>query len=303
VFLCTCGGKNSPELLPSSILATSPTAPDPPSAPPPELPTDPGPVLGVLIGAGDISTCQNNNDEATARVLDRQEGVIFTAGDNVYDDGTSREFADCYAPTWGRHAGRTRPSPGNHDYETASASGYYQFFGANAGAPGVGYYSYDVGAWHVMSLNSNVGASTGSAQYEWLRADLASSKTVCAVAYWHHPVFSSGEHGNSSKMSAIFRLLYENGVEIVVNGHDHDYERFAPQNPDGQADSAGVRQFVVGTGGKGLDPFIRVQPNSEVRDSSSFGVLKLSLRRAGYDWEFIPVAGGGFSDSGSGSCR
>jgi len=261
-------------------------------------------VVGALVGAGDISTCKSTSDEATARLLDQHDGIVFTAGDNAYEDGTAREFQDCYAPAWGRHLGRTRPSPGNHEYRTPGASGYYSYFGTNAGPPGLGYYSYDIGAWHVVSLNSNMSASEGSAQHEWLRADLAANKTTCAAAYWHHPVFSSGEHGNNSKMRAIWRLLRENGVEVVLNGHDHDYERFGLQNADGQADAErGIRQFVVGTGGKGLDPFVHIQPNSEVRDSSSYGVLKLTLRAAGYDWEFIPVAGGSFRDSGSGGCR
>jgi hypothetical protein len=261
-------------------------------------------VTGVLIGAGDISTCKNDNDEVTARLLDRQDGTIFTLGDNVYEDGTAREFRDCYAPTWGRHLARTRPSPGNHEYHTAGASAYFSYFGAAAGPSALGYYSYDVGGWHVLSLNSNISASSGSTQYEWVRGDLAANKASCSVAYWHHPVFSSGEHGNNSTMRAILRLLYENGVELVINGHDHEYERFAPQNADGQPDpERGFREFVVGTGGKGLDPFPRIQPNSEVRDSTAYGVLRLTLREAGYDWEFVPVAGSSFRDAGSGACR
>ena len=273
--------------------------------PVPEPDPGPGPVVGALVGAGDISTCENNNDEATARLLDRVDGTIFTVGDNVYESGTARQFRDCYDPTWGRHLARTRPSPGNHDYKTAGASGYYAYFGSNAGAAGVGYYSYDVGGWHVLSLNSTVPSSAGTPQYEWLRADLDANKTACAVAYWHHPVFSSGEHGNDSTMRSVLRLLYERGVEVVVNGHDHDYERFGLQNPDGRPDpDRGFRQFIVGTGGKGIDPFVRIQSNSEVRgETGAFGVLKLTLRQAGYDWEFIPVAGATFRDAGSGVCR
>ena len=260
--------------------------------------------MGVLIGAGDTSACDNGNDEATARLLDRQDGVIFTTGDNVYPRGTAQEFQDCYAPTWGRHLGRTRPSPGNHEYDTPNATGYFGYFGSNAGPSGQGYYSYDVAGWHILSLNSNIPARAGSAQYEWVRADLASNQTACAAAYWHHPLFSSGDHGSYSRMRAIWRLLQENGVEVIITGHDHDYERFGLQNADGEADSdRGIRQFVVGTGGRSLDPFKRILPNSEVRDSSTFGVLKLSLRSNGYDWEFIPVAGGRFRDSGSGVCR
>ena len=289
--------------LPSAPpLPTSPTPPvgsEPPAAPPPPA----GPTA-VLVGAGDISTCKNNNDEDTARLLDRQDGVIFTAGDNAYEEGTIQEFQNCYAPTWGRHLLRTRPSPGNHEYDTPGAAGYYSYFGANAGPPGLGYYSYELAGWHIISLNSNVAARTGSPQYEWLSADLAATSATCAAAYWHHPLFSSGDHGNYSVMRAIWRLLYDHGVEIVISGHDHDYERFAPQTADGQFDSVrGIRSFVVGTGGKSLDVFKQIQPNSEVRDSSTYGVLKLTLRSNSYDWEFMPAGGGGFRDFGGGTCR
>jgi hypothetical protein len=259
--------------------------------------------VGVLVGAGDISTCKNDNDEATARLLDRQDGTIFTTGDNAYENGTEREYRDCYAATWGRHLGRTRPTPGNHEYNTPGGAGYYAYFGSAAGSNGLGYYAYDIGGWHILSLNSNISASTGSMQYEWVRGDLAANTTKCSAAYWHHPVFSSGEHGNTSTMRAILRLLFDNGVEVIINGHDHEYERFGLQNPDGQPDPArGFRQFVVGTGGKGLDSFRSVKPTSEVRDSSAFGVLKLTLREAGYDWEFLAV-GGAVRDAGGGVCR
>ncbi len=284
-----------------------PTAPGTVQTPPPPGTTQtlpvPGPALGILIGAGDIANCENNNDEATAKLLDENGGVVFTAGDNAYDDGTARDYQNCYGPTWGRHLGRTRPAPGNHDYNTSGAAPYYAYFGSNAGPAGLGYYSYDLAGWHVVSLNSNIAAGSGSPQYEWLRADLASNRTACAAAYWHHPVFSSGEHGNDSVMRAIWRLLYDNGVEVIVNGHDHNYERFGLQNADGFADQArGVRQFVVGTGGKSPGEFKSTQPNSEVRDANTFGVLKLTLRTAGYDWEFIPVAGRSFRDFGTGTC-
>ena len=260
----------------------------------------PGAVEGVLVGAGDIASCGNDHDEATARLLDQMGGTVFTAGDNVNGAGTPRQYRDCYEPTWGRHKGRTRPSPGNHDYATSHASGYVGYFGAAAGP---GYYSYQVGGWHVMSLNSNIPADPGSAQYEWLQSDLDSSRAACSVAYWHDPVFSSGSHGNNSHMQAIWRLLYGHGVDVVINGHDHDYERFAPQDADGRPDpSRGIREFVVGTGGVSLRPFKSVRANSEVRDSSTYGVIKLTLRTHGYDWEFVPVAGGRFRDAGSGTC-
>jgi hypothetical protein len=305
----SCGGEGSPPaspLTPTSTTAAGPSpSSDPLPIPIPQPPPGPGPFVGVLIGAGDISTCRNDNDEATARLLDRHAGTIFTLGDNAYEDGTAREYGDCYAPTWGRHLGRTRPTPGNHEYRTPGASGYFGYFGGAAGPGTLGYYSYDMGGLHILSLNSYISASSGSTQYEWLRGDLAANKAAtCSAAYWHHPVFSSGEHGNNSTMRAILRLLYENGVELILSGHDHEYERFALQNPDGQADpERGFREFVVGTGGKGLDPFPRIQPNSEVRDSSSYGVLKLTLREAGYDWEFVSAPAGAIRDSGSGVCR
>jgi hypothetical protein len=263
-------------------------------------PLQPGAVQAVLVGAGDIADCGNNNDEATARLLDQTSGTVFTAGDNAYGAGTAQQFRDCYDPTWGRHKARTRPTPGNHDYRTSKASGYFAYFGTLAGA---GYYSYDVGGWHVLSLNSSIPASPGSPQYEWLRGDLDSSLAACSAAYWHQPVFSSGDHGNTPHMQAIWRLLYDHGVDVIINGHDHDYERFAPQDPDARPDpTKGIREFVVGTGGKSLRPFKAIRANSEVRNSDTYGVLKLMLRTKGYEWEFVPVAGGSFRDAGTGMC-
>src|SRR5688572_15383634 len=258
----------------------------------------------VFVGAGDISNCgSNNNDEATAKLLDGITGTIFTLGDNAYPDGTAAQFADCYAPTWGRHKNRTRPSPGNHEYHTAGASGYYEYFGASAGDPGKGYYSYNLGAWHIISLNSEVDYAASSAQVQWLRADLAANSAVCTLAYWHRPRFSSGTHGNSSRAQAFWNALYEYGADVVLNGHDHTYERFAPQNPNGQADpNRGIREFIVGTGGAGLYPFPSIQPNSEIRNNTAFGVLKLTLHATSYDWQFVPVAGQTFTDSGIGNC-
>ena len=257
----------------------------------------------VFVGAGDISNCGSNNDEATAKLLDGISGTVFTVGDNVYPDGTAGQFADCYAPTWGRHKNRTRPSPGNHDYHTAGASGYFDYFGAAAGDSSKGYYSYNVGAWHIISLNSEVDYAAGSAQEKWLRADLAANKAVCTLAYWHRPLFSSGNHGNSSRVQPFWNSLYEYGADVVLNGHDHTYERFAPQSPSGKAEpNRGIREFVVGTGGAGLYPFPSIQPNSEVRNNTTFGVLKLTLHATSYDWQFVPVAGQSFTDSGTGNC-
>ncbi len=261
----------------------------------------------VLVGAGDIAQCGGRAPEssvaaATARLLDRIEGAIFTVGDEAYD-GTAEEFQNCFGPTWGRHKARIRPSPGNHEYYVDAGAPYYAYFGPNAGAADLGYYSYRLGAWHIASLNSNIPAHAGSAQEQWLRADLAANRSACTLAYWHHPRFSSGRHGDTAAMRDTWRVLYQFAVNVVINGHDHDYERFAPQDPDQRADpERGIRQFVVGTGGAGLHPFHIVRPNSEVRNNSAHGVLKLTLHPMSYDWEFIPIAGQQFRDVGSASC-
>ena len=257
----------------------------------------------VFVGAGDISNCSRTQDEATAQLLDNISGTVFTLGDNVYPDGTASQFRDCYDPTWGRHKNRTRPSPGNHDYHTSGASGYYNYFGSIAGDLGKGYYSYNLGAWHIISLNSETGYSAGSAQEQWLKADLAANQSVCTLAYWHHPRFSSGQHGNITRSQPFWQALYEDGADVILSGHDHTYERFAPQNPNGQADSnRGIRQFVVGTGGAGLYAFSSIQPNSQIRNNTTYGVLKLTLHATSYDWQFVPIAGQNFTDSGTGNC-
>ena len=259
----------------------------------------------VLVGAGDIGDCESPGDEQTAALLDGIAGTVFTAGDNAYGDGATVDFARCYDPNWGRFKARTRPSPGNHDYHTSDAGPYYRYFGAQAGEPGRGYYSYDLGAWHVISLNSNVRMRAGSEQERWLRADLAATRARCVLAYWHSPRFSSSNgHGNDRSTTPLWQALYDFGAEIVIGGHDHDYERFAPQTPDGRPDpERGVREFVVGTGGAEHYGFDAAQPNSEVRNGDTWGVLKLTLLPESYRWKFVPVAGGTFSDSGSGRCH
>jgi len=256
----------------------------------------------VLVGAGDIADC---DARPTAALLDNIPGTVFTAGDNAYPNGSASDYANCYDPSWGRHKARTRPAPGNHDYNTSGAAGYYNYFGALAGPAGVGYYSYDLGAWHVVSLNSNISMSAGSTQETWLRADLAASTKRCTVAYWHHPRFSSGaNHGSSTQSAGVFQALYDAGAEIVIVGHDHEYERFAPQTPSAVADPVrGIREFVVGTGGASFYSFATPLPNSEVRNNDSHGVLKLTLTDGSYTWQFIPVAGDSFTDSGSGTCH
>ncbi|HSF17629.1 MAG TPA: metallophosphoesterase [Vicinamibacteria bacterium] len=261
----------------------------------------------VIVGAGDIAECGSQNDEGTALLLDTISGTVITLGDNVYSDGTAQEFANCYDPTWGRHKWRTRPSAGNHDYHTPGASGYFDYFGADAGNPEEGYYSFDLGSWHIIALNSNCsdigGCGPGSPQGQWLQADLAANPSPCTLAYWHHARFSSGPHGNASAAVDLFEMLYQAGADVVLTAHDHDYERFAPQDPNGNLDeSRGIRQFVVGTGGSSLYSFGTVEPNSEVRYNDSHGVLKLTLHPTSYEWEFVPVAGSTFTDTGTGSC-
>ena len=290
-----CSGGNSGTGSP-----TGPTIPGP-STPSPGPPPSGGPE--TFVGAGDIAIC-GGNAEATARQLDGIGGTVFTLGDNAYSSGTRADFQNCYEPTWGRHKSRTRPAPGNHDYGTPGASAYFEYFGANAGPIGLGYYSFDLGAWHVISLNSNIGTDPGSAQAAWLRADLAASANArCTLAYWHHPVFSSGPNGNREApvMREIYRILYNANVDLALVGHDHLYERFGPQDADGRLDTArGIRQFVVGTGGVPLYDFEAIKPNSEVR-LKAHGVLRLVLSSDRYQWDFLAVSGPG--DSGSQVCH
>jgi hypothetical protein len=264
----------------------------------------------VLVGAGDIASCSYNRDESTAKLLDSIGGTVFTLGDNVYPSGTKTEYKNCYGPTWGRHKQRTRPSPGNHEYRTDGAAGYYSYFGAaasprqpNCTSNCNGYYSYNLGAWHIIVLNSEIPMSAGSAQEKWLRADLKAHPKTCTLAYWHKPRFSSGDHGNFTKAQPLWQALYDYRADVVLNGHDHIYERFAPQNPSGKADpNRGIRQFVVGTGGADLYSFSRIKDNSQVRNNTSWGVLKLVLYPTSYKWKFIPIAGSTFTDSGTANC-
>ena len=258
----------------------------------------------VLVGAGDIADCGSSGAEATAALLDAIPGTVFTAGDNAYSSGTASEYANCYDPTWGRHKARTRPAPGNHEYNTSDAAPYYAYFGANAGPSGRGYYSYDLGDWHLISLNSNIDMSAGSAQELWLRADLAATTKTCVLAYWHHPRFSSGSHGSSTESQPLWQALYDYNADVVVVGHDHNYQRFARQTPSGAPDPVrGIREFVAGTGGRSHYSFSTPIANTEAYNTDTWGVLKLTLDAASYSWEFIPIAGGTYRDSGTGACH
>ena len=263
----------------------------------------------VLIAAGDIAGCGHLGDTATAAVVSSAiGGTVAMLGDAVYNDGSASQFANCYGPTWGRFKWRTRPTVGNHEYRTPGAAGYFNYFGVRAGPRGKGWYSYNLGQWHVVVLNSNcsmVNCGKGSEQERWLRADLAAHANKCTLAYWHHPRFSSdNRHGNWPSVGPFWDALYEFGADVVLSGHAHVYERFAPQNPWGKADSAfGIRQFTVGTGGNGLYGFQGVKPNSQVRQAKTLGALKLTLHSGGYDWKFLPQAGKTFTDSGTATCH
>ncbi len=265
----------------------------------------------VLVGAGDIASCDDlSGAEATAELIDKIPGTVFAAGDLAYPDGSDEQFAKCYGPTWGRFKERTRPAPGNHEYRSDGASGYARYFGSAAGDPKKGYYSYDLGAWHIVVLNSECdevgGCDAASPQGRWLRQDLTQHTTRCTLAYFHKPLFSSGaRHGNNPAVKPFWRVLYAAGADLVISGHDHDYERFSPQDPEGRTDAAhGIREFVVGTGGKNTHrSFAKPQPGSELRNADTFGVLKLILHATSYEWQFIPQSGKTFSDAGKESCR
>jgi hypothetical protein len=355
-------------VLTTASCSDAPTAPEPSLTPEPGLADDDAvrlrwpwvmaPPSGppVLVGAGDIAACDTRyQDEATAALLGGIDGTVFTAGDNAYPNGAPWDFRPCYDESWGKYKSRTRPSAGNHEYIWPAATAYFEYFGRSSNPP-FGYYSYNMGSWHVVVLNSTpqvytcyppeaheaeeeitwlpvwgtppaplppgvepspaVGrACAGDVlQQLWLITDLLTHRRYkCTLAYFHHPRFSSGDHGNHYQVQKFWDILYAFGADVVVSGHDHLYERFAPQNPDGQADPVrGIVQFTVGTGGAPLYPFRETQPNSEVRQNSAHGVIKLSLHGTGYDWEFVPVAnaptvdpgtGHVIRDTGSGSCH
>jgi hypothetical protein len=244
-----------------------------------------------LVGAGDIGFCGLIGDRATATLLDQIPGTVFNAGDNAYPDGTLDDYNRCYGPTWGRHKSRTRPSPGNHEYRDGHAPGYFAYFGEAAGDSTKGYYSYDLGTWHVVVLNSNIDVGAESEQMRWLAADLAEHPALCTVAYWHHAFVSSSPDATPA-MAVAWRALYAAGVEVAVTGHHHAYERFAPLNGNATLDrKRGIREFVVGTGGALLDNFGHKARFSERRYNDNYGVLQLQLYPGRYAWQFISVNG------------
>ena len=264
----------------------------------------------VIVAAGDIADCAKEGDEATARLVSSIEDTVLTLGDNAYPDGTAQDFEECYDPTWGQFKERTRPSPGNHEYHTEEASGYFDYFGKAARDPDKGYYSYDLGGWHFVALNSNCGeelrCGPGSPQGRWLEKDLAASdEEACTLAYFHHPLFTSGSYRPGiERVERLWEILYAGGVDVVLNGHDHNYQRFAPQDPQGRADPEdGIREFVVGTGGRSNYQISQPIANTEVYNDDTFGVLELTLHPKSYDWKFVPVAGDTFTDSGVARCH
>jgi len=289
---------NGPQLI---ITLASGASPAPPTPPPVATPTA-SPVSSgdnVLVGAGDIATCDRDQDELTAQLLDTIPGTVFTVGDNAYKDGTYTEYIECYEPSWGRHKSRTKPLPGNHEYNTSGAAGYFQYFDNIES-----YYAYEIGSWRIYALNSEIDISASSPQVAWLKEDLAANPSQCVLAFWHRPRWSSGEkHGDNPEMQTVWQIFSDAGAEVVINGHEHNYERFAEMDGSGAEVSAGLREFVVGTGGAGLYPIGTPHAASQVRDASTFGILKLTLNETGYHWEFVPVVGSTFTDSGSGNCH
>jgi len=264
--LVTCTDNTAPDqsAVRAPALATAAVAPD------------------IFVGAGDIASCSKTGDTQTAALLDAIPGQVFALGDNVYEDGTALEFQNCYGPTWGRHKARTHPVVGNHEYQTPNATPYYDYFGAAAGPAGLGYYSFDVGSWHVIALNSNIARTATSPQVQWLKNDLATHTNQCTIAMFHHPLYSSYSSGTGgilfSSVRPFYDALYAAGADVVLTGHRHFYERMAPIRPDGSLDSQfGLRQIIVGTGGIGSGTLVNVFPASEVRNGDTRGVLKLYL--------------------------
>jgi len=264
----------------------------------------------VFVGAGDIASCKNDRDEMTARILDTIPGEVFTAGDDAYSNGSAADYQNCYNPTWGRHKNRTHPALGNHEYVLGNADASFDYWGAQVGPRGKGYYSFDLGAWHIIVLNDNnsyVKISKGSPQELWLQADLAASTKQCTLAIWHQPLYYSWSADGSSYLfnrKQAWIDLYNAGAELVINGHYHQYERFTPMRPDSVVDQVrGIREIIAGTGGESpAVPNNTVAVNSEVR-AVTFGVLKLTLGPGWYTWQFIAIPGYSFTDSGSGTCH
>jgi 3',5'-cyclic AMP phosphodiesterase CpdA len=288
VFLGQCGG-NSPS-APTSV-------PTPVGG---GGTTPPGPATAHILAAGDIGEC-GFGAAKTGQLLDSLGGTVLALGDLAYMQGTMANFRDCFDPAWGRHADRTRPVPGNHEYVTAGASSFFDYFGDTAGPRGLGYYAFNAGPWRIIALNSELPKTPGTAQNQWLRSELENNRTTCTLAYFHRPLFSSGPNGNQPDMRDLWRVLDEFGVDVVLAGHDHMYERFAPQDIDGRARADGIRQFIAGTGGAHLYIPGPPKPNSDVR-AGVYGILQMTLSATSYQWDFVSVDNT-FRDTGSGACH
>lgn len=304
----------APALLIAAVVSIQPRTGAPAASPIRATPTAPssgdtssteGPW--TLVGAGDIAHCDVTGDEATAELIAEIDGTVFTAGDNAYPHGTAEDFENCFGPSWGQFLDRIRPALGTHEYDTNDAAAYFEYFGAAAGAPGLGYYSYDLGPWHVVVLNTNCGEVPGgceerSPQTMWLRQDLIDAGARCTVVISGHPRFSSGVHGDNTRLRHLFHVLHDERVELFVSGHDHNYERIAPLDPEGFVDQdRGVRQFVVGTGGRSLRAIGEPRPGSE-KALVEYGVLRLTLHPDRYEWAFI-ATDHDVIDEGEGDCR
>jgi alkaline phosphatase len=307
--LVACAGRPASSAPPSAAPPTASEAATALASVSPSPSASEDSASATIVAAGDIADCTLEGDSATAALVeDRPDAVVAALGDLVYPSGTKDTFARCYAPTWGAFGERTRPAIGNHDLEADGGAAYWHVFGDRAGAPGEGWYSYDLGAWHVVVLNSNcdrIGCDVGSAQHDWLVADLGASDADCTLAYWHHPRFTSGKHGAEPVFGAAFwTTVADAGAELVLAGHDHHYERFAPMDAAGSPAPAadGLRQFIVGTGGGVLRPAVRVAPGSELIIDDAYGILELSLSPGAYAWSFIGVDGTEL-DAGSGACH
>ena len=279
--------------------ASSPAGPTPPPG------SNQGPPVvttATVLAAGDIGECGFGAIE-TGRLIDRLAGTLLVLGDVAYMHGTAANFRDCYDLAWGRHLDRTRPVPGNHEYETPGASSYYDYFGGLAGNRGQGYYAFTAGPWRVIALNSEIAMTPGSPQIQWLREELQNNRFQCTLAYWHRPLYSSGPNDNNPDTRLLWSILIEFGAEVVLNGHDHMYERFERQDANGRLDPVnGLRQFTVGTGGAHLYTPQAAKPNSAIRSGASYGVLVLNLHTNSYNWDFTSV-NNSFRDAGTGGCH
>ncbi len=302
----TCTGRERP-LPPCDASSALPTPPRDPNA-------------VQIVTVGDIADCATDASEHTAALVKKlAPDAVLALGDLAYPDGSLEDYLGCYDRRWGDFRGITRAAVGNHEYHTPHAGPFYAYFCGSSGQPFRGWYSFELGTWHVVVLNSNCGADidvspevpeelggcdVASPQATWLRADLAAHPKKCTLAMWHHPRFNSGPHGSDERLRDVFQILYDAGADVVLSGHAHDYERFAPQDAAGNADAArGLRQFVVGTGGRSLAKRGNPAPQSEILQADSFGVLSMTLLPDRYQWKFVPIDGATFHDEGEAECH